>query len=315
MLSRCENRLPLLKEIVAGNREQRFLLGSLERLVGVINQKLLKQLPAILQLLYQHELVEEQVFLLWNASVSRKFVRRTVGEEVRQAAAPFIEWLQTEEDEESDDDTEEGDGQTLVTSNLYIVCASFLYITINANSISICIAADGLSLNHRVLLLILVHSPVIISTLMMAQQLHEFFVMRNDDQLKVALHPAIGNNPMEKDEIHGTIVLGEGVGKTLNVVVVEIGGGLIQGKDAAVDAKGFGQCQSYDQASQDPLSRTGSSPHVQLRVALDHHHTIIVGSGAPSSIMISPDLDRVNVSALIGVCPYFANNFVDFIHL
>ena len=94
------NRLPLLKEIVAGNREQRFLLGSLERLVGVINPKLLKQLPAILQLLYQHELVEEQVFLLWNESVSRKFVRRSVAEEVRQAAAPFMEWLKTEEEEE-----------------------------------------------------------------------------------------------------------------------------------------------------------------------------------------------------------------------
>ena len=89
------NRLPLLKEIVAGNREQRFLLGSLERLVGVVNPKLLKQLPAILQLLYQHELVEEQVFLLWNGSVSRKFVRRSVGEEVRQAAEPFMEWLKT----------------------------------------------------------------------------------------------------------------------------------------------------------------------------------------------------------------------------
>lgn len=95
------NRLPLLKEIVASNHEQRFLLGSLERLVGVINPKLLKQLPAILQLLYQHELVEEQVFLLWDGSVSRKFVRRSVAEEVRQAAAPFMEWLKTEEGEES----------------------------------------------------------------------------------------------------------------------------------------------------------------------------------------------------------------------
>ena len=97
--------------------------------------------------------------------------------------------------------------------------------------------------------------------------------------------------------------------------MIKIGGGLIQGKDAAVDAKGLGQCQSYDQASQDPLSCTGSSPHVQLRVALDHHHTIVVGSGTPSGIMISPDLDRVNVSTLIGACPYFPNNLVDFIHL
>ena len=69
-------------------------------MLGVVNPKLLKQLPAILQLLYQHELVEEQVFLLWNNSVSRKFVRKSVGEEVRQAAEPFIEWLKTEEEED-----------------------------------------------------------------------------------------------------------------------------------------------------------------------------------------------------------------------
>lgn len=94
-------RLPLLKELAAGDRQKRFLLGSLERLVGVVNPKLLKQLPAILQLLYQHDLVDEPLFLMWNDKVAHKFVRKQVAFEVRQAAAPFIDWLQAEEEDES----------------------------------------------------------------------------------------------------------------------------------------------------------------------------------------------------------------------
>ena len=60
---------------------------------------------------------------------------------------------------------------------------------------SIGIAADGLPLYHRVLLLVLVHPPIVVSAFMMTKQLHKLLVMRDDDQLKVALHLAIGNDP------------------------------------------------------------------------------------------------------------------------
>jgi translation initiation factor 5 len=101
-----KSRLPLLVELVRGDREQRFFLGSLERLVAKVNPKLLRQLPAILQIIYNADLVEESLILLWHQRVTNKFVRREVGEQIREAARPFVDWLMAEEEEESSNDEE-----------------------------------------------------------------------------------------------------------------------------------------------------------------------------------------------------------------
>lgn len=49
----------------------------------------------------------------------------------------------------------------------------------------------------------------------------------------------------------------------LNVVAVQVGGGLVQRQDAAVQAEGLGQRQADDQGGQD-LSRVAGAERCQL---------------------------------------------------
>lgn len=100
-------RLPLFQQLVTGEKEQKALLGSVERLVGVVVPTLLVKTAVILQLLYNSDLVEEEALFAWRDKISKRYVSKEVAVKVRKAAAPFFEWL--ENAQESDD--EESDGE------------------------------------------------------------------------------------------------------------------------------------------------------------------------------------------------------------
>lgn len=106
-----KRRLPLLRELLSGELAQRYFMGSLERLVARVNPRLLRQLPAVLQAIYNSELIDPALFSLWYANITSKFVRKEVGEQLRDAAKPFIEWLEAEEDAASDDDEDDEEGE------------------------------------------------------------------------------------------------------------------------------------------------------------------------------------------------------------
>ena len=53
---------------------------------------------------------------------------------------------------------------------------------------------------------------------------------------------------------------------------VEIGGGFVEGQNAAVLAKGFGESQTNDQRGQDFLTGGTTTAHVQWKTVLQHHH-------------------------------------------
>lgn len=118
-----KQRLPLLQELLRGELAQRYFLGSLERLVTKVKPGLQRQLPGILNLIYQAssndgeedegDLIPDEVFLLWYSTPTTKFVKKEIGEQLRDAAKPFIKALEADEDAESEEELseEEEDGE------------------------------------------------------------------------------------------------------------------------------------------------------------------------------------------------------------
>ncbi len=82
------------------------LLGSFERVVGVISPALSPAIPLILQTLYNEDVVDEDVLGLWREKASKRFVPKDVGASLRRLAEPFFKWLSeaSSEDEEDEED-------------------------------------------------------------------------------------------------------------------------------------------------------------------------------------------------------------------
>jgi len=88
-----------------------LLLVCLEDLVGVTLRSLLPSFAHMLQALYDNDVLEESTLLSWYAMPPEAswLVRKEVAAEVRNKAKPFIDWLQTAEEEEDDEEDNEDD--------------------------------------------------------------------------------------------------------------------------------------------------------------------------------------------------------------
>jgi translation initiation factor 5 len=95
----------LLGKVAKDNNTSTILIGCIEDLVGVVEPKLLKWVPVILQALYEEDVLDEDVILAWHESPpeSSWLVNKEVATSVREKALPFITWLK---EAESDDDEE-----------------------------------------------------------------------------------------------------------------------------------------------------------------------------------------------------------------
>lgn len=99
-------RAGLLQKMITSDRHQKAFLGGTERFVGVDHPELIPQVSAILLNYYQEDLVEEEVLKAWGQKASKKYVDIATSRKVRKSAEKFLEWLDTAE---SDDDDEESD--------------------------------------------------------------------------------------------------------------------------------------------------------------------------------------------------------------
>jgi translation initiation factor 5 len=104
-----KSRTALLSAIVNGERDQKALLGSMERLVGVLKPELMKLIPMVLQTLYNEDIVEEEALLAWRGRPSRKFASAEIASKVRAQAKPFFDWLEAAESDEDEDEDEDED--------------------------------------------------------------------------------------------------------------------------------------------------------------------------------------------------------------
>ncbi|KAL1509333.1 hypothetical protein ABEB36_004089 [Hypothenemus hampei] len=109
-------RLLLLRFTLNDKKAQRYLIGGLEQVVVLHKDVLMNRVPAILKLLYDLDILQEDVILEWADKVSKKFVTKELSQEIHDKAAPFIKWLK-EADEESSDDSEDSDDEVEIEYN------------------------------------------------------------------------------------------------------------------------------------------------------------------------------------------------------
>lgn len=103
-LAAAAGRAPMLATLVSGDRGvARALLGSVERLAATAMPAQMLQQPralaALLQLLYDRDVVDEEDLVEWNARPSKRFATREDAARVRAVAKPFFDWLAASEDE------------------------------------------------------------------------------------------------------------------------------------------------------------------------------------------------------------------------
>ncbi|OZJ05098.1 hypothetical protein BZG36_01355 [Bifiguratus adelaidae] len=78
-------RIKLLKRFVTSEKAQKSLLGGIERLVGLeYKDELLPKVSKILMILYEEEIVEEEVFLKWGEKPSKRYVDRDTSKIVEE---------------------------------------------------------------------------------------------------------------------------------------------------------------------------------------------------------------------------------------
>ena len=113
--------------MVTSEKHQKSLLGGIEVLVGLSHPDLVPAVPKILMVLYQADLLDEELVTQWGKHVSKKYVDKETSKKVRKASEPFVKvrfgicyvvipdsdldyvkWLAEAED---DDDDDEGDDE------------------------------------------------------------------------------------------------------------------------------------------------------------------------------------------------------------
>jgi translation initiation factor 5 len=105
IVKQIPKRAGMLKKMITSDRHQKAFLGGTERFVGVeYPDKLITQVPAILMGFYQEEIVTEEVLTAWCGKAGKKYVDIGTSRKVRQAAKPFLDWLENAESDESDDE-------------------------------------------------------------------------------------------------------------------------------------------------------------------------------------------------------------------
>lgn len=110
--------------MVTSEKHQKSLLGGIERFVGLTHPDLVPSVPKILMVLYQADILEEEVIKQWGTHVSKKYVDRDTSKKVRKSSEPFlkvgacfgirlivclrmIQWLEEADDDDDEDEDDE----------------------------------------------------------------------------------------------------------------------------------------------------------------------------------------------------------------
>ncbi|EEB07303.1 translation initiation factor eIF5 [Schizosaccharomyces japonicus yFS275] len=106
-----EKHSALFHKLCTSDKHQRSLLGGFERVMAADELEHLSTLPKVFLELYQNDLVSEGAFEKWGAKASKKYVDRETSKKLREAAQPFLAWLQEASDESSGDEDEDDDDE------------------------------------------------------------------------------------------------------------------------------------------------------------------------------------------------------------
>jgi len=99
-------RSPMLKNMVTSEKHEKALLGGVERFIGLRgkeNPDIYNLTSKILMLLYNEDILSEEVITKWGTRASKKYIDLPTSKKVRKSAETFLTWLA---EAESDDDSE-----------------------------------------------------------------------------------------------------------------------------------------------------------------------------------------------------------------
>ncbi|GMM35654.1 translation initiation factor eIF5 [Saccharomycopsis crataegensis] len=97
-----------LDKLLETEDHEKAFLGGIERLLGLEKPALIAKMPKILYELYDADLVSEEAIKKFGTTVSKKYVGdKKVSKKVRKAAKPFLKWLETADEESSDEEDDE----------------------------------------------------------------------------------------------------------------------------------------------------------------------------------------------------------------
>jgi translation initiation factor 5 len=94
-------------QVGTSEKHQKALLGGIERFIGFRgkdNPEFFDQTSKVLLVLYNEDLLTEDIILKWGTKASKKYVDIQTSKKVRKSAETFLKWL---EEAESDDDEED----------------------------------------------------------------------------------------------------------------------------------------------------------------------------------------------------------------
>ncbi|XP_074595958.1 eukaryotic translation initiation factor 5 isoform X2 [Brevipalpus obovatus] len=81
-------------------KAEKYLLRGVEQTVQIFKEKLLPKVPHILKAFWEGDVLSEEAILDWGSKTAKK----SICKEIRAKAEPFLVWLETAEEEESDSD-------------------------------------------------------------------------------------------------------------------------------------------------------------------------------------------------------------------
>ncbi|KAG0031749.1 hypothetical protein BGZ81_000690 [Podila clonocystis] len=106
MAREIKTRTPLLSKFVINEKNQKALLGGMERVL-ITSKTLMMKAPLILKAFYDNDILEEDVILRWGEKPSKKYVSREEAKDVRTRVEPFLRWLAEAEEDDSEDESDE----------------------------------------------------------------------------------------------------------------------------------------------------------------------------------------------------------------
>ena len=93
--------------MVTSEKHEKALLGGVERFIGLrgkANPDIYNLTSKVLMVLYNDEILSEEVITKWGTRASKKYIDLPTSKKVRKSAETFLTWLA--EAESDDDDSE-----------------------------------------------------------------------------------------------------------------------------------------------------------------------------------------------------------------
>lgn len=102
------HKIMFVKFTHENQKAQKYLLGGIEKLIEMKRDLLLPKVAGIFKIMYDEDILEEEVIIEWSKKVSKKYVSKELAEKIHKNAAPFVTWLQEAEEESESDDSDGG---------------------------------------------------------------------------------------------------------------------------------------------------------------------------------------------------------------